>query len=79
MVKGLEEDRSEEQDPSVGFTILLLTFLVTPVFAEDPSIGTLVVDVKSLESDVKIKKNVRKQLEHAGLKWELATMCLSSP
>jgi hypothetical protein len=62
-----------------GSAILVLTFLVTPVFAEDPSIGTLVFDVKSLESDVKIKKNVRKQLEHAGLRWGIGDNVLVIP
>ena len=62
-----------------GSGILVLTFLVTPVFAEDPSIGTLVLDVKSLESDVKIKKNVRKQLEHAGLRWGIGDNVLVIP
>jgi hypothetical protein len=49
------------------------------MFAEEPLIGTLVFDVKSLESDVKIKKNVRKQLEHAGLRWGISDNVLVIP
>ena len=40
---------------------------VPRAFAQET--GTLNVDVKPYESEVKIKKNIAKQLEHGGIRW----------
>ena len=62
-----------------GFAVLVFALFSCPVFAEAPSTGTLVFDVKALESDVKIKKNIKKQLEHAGIKWGIDDNVLVVP
>lgn len=48
--------------------VVLTLFIATTVLAADPT-GTLVFEVRDYESDVKLKKNVQKQLEHGALQW----------
>jgi hypothetical protein len=55
--------------PAAALAILLTPWLPPAVGSQESSSGTLLVDVKPYESDVDMNKNVRKQLEHAGLEW----------
>ena len=51
-----------------GAIAVSAALLLSSVFADDTATGRLVFDVKSLKSDVKIKKNIEKQLANAGLR-----------
>jgi hypothetical protein len=58
--------------PLLGRAIIAVSaLLLSPTFAADPTTGSLVLDLKSLKSDVKIKKNIEKQLANAGLRWTI--------
>ena len=48
--------------------VVLVLFIASGVLAAE-SEGTLVFEVRDYESDVKLKKNVQKQLEHGALQW----------
>lgn len=48
--------------------VLCILCIATRVLAAEPA-GTLVFQLRDYESDVKLKKKVQKQLEHAGLQW----------
>ena len=51
--------------------LLSLVFLIaTNVFASETE-GTLLVEVQNYESDVKLKKGIRKQLDRGGLEWAI--------
>lgn len=55
--------------PAAAVAILLIPWLAPAAHSQESSSGTLLVDVRPHDSDVEMNKNVRKQLEHAGLEW----------
>lgn len=48
--------------------VMFLT-LTAPLHAAEQSKGTLLFDLKSYVSEVKLKEKVQKDLEHAGIEW----------
>lgn len=55
--------------PTLGWTLLVLAFFGAPLSAGDQQSGTLVFDVESYASEVKLDKNTKKQLQHFGIEW----------
>lgn len=62
-----------------AFLVLLLALSRAPLFADDPPSGTLVLDVKQYDSDVKLDDNIKKQLKHSGVEWGVVDDILVIP
>ncbi len=53
----------------LGLLVLVVASLTSARASAAERTGTLVFDVKPFETEVKLKKKIQKQLEHAGFEW----------
>jgi hypothetical protein len=53
------------------FMIVAAVSIPSGTFAASDSTGTLVFNVYNYESEVKLKKKLRSQLDHGGVEWGL--------